>query len=66
MIENMVLTSYLGKSYFVVSSGGYVASIQVMSRDKLKHQVDDNFCRATNVSCQATQLSCRIGGYVIP
>ena len=39
MIENMVLTSYLDKSYFVASKGGYVASIQMMSRDKLKHQV---------------------------
>ena len=32
VIENMVLTSFLDKSYFV-------ASIQVMSRDKSKHQV---------------------------
>ena len=38
MIENMVLTSYLDKSYFVANYGEYVASIQVMSRDKLKHQ----------------------------
>ena len=47
MIENMVLTSYLDKSYFVASNGGYVASIQMMSRDKLKHQVRGQFCRAT-------------------
>ena len=39
MIENMVLTSYLDKSYFVASQGGYVASIQMMSCDKFKHQV---------------------------
>ena len=45
MIENMVCV-ILDKSYFVASQDGYVASIQMMSRDKLKHQ-DDNFCRAT-------------------
>ena len=43
MIENMVLTSYLDKSYFVASWGGYVASIQMMSRDKLKHQIRRQF-----------------------
>ena len=44
MMENMILTSYLDKSYlvaswggYVASWGGYVASIQTMSRDKLKH-----------------------------
>ena len=31
MTENKILTSYLDKSYFV-------ASIQMMSRDKLEHQ----------------------------
>ena len=36
MIENMVLASYLDKSYFV-------ANIQMMSRDKLKHQVRGEF-----------------------
>ena len=36
MIENMVLTLYLDKSYFV-------ASIQLMSRDRLKHQVRGQF-----------------------
>ena len=36
MTENMVLTSYLDKSYFV-------ASIQKMSRDKLKHQIRGQF-----------------------
>ena len=39
----MILTSYLDKSYFVASYGGYVASIQMMSRDKLKHQVRGQF-----------------------
>ena len=43
MIENMVSTSYLGKSYFVASYGGYVASIQMMSRDKLKQQLRGQF-----------------------
>ena len=47
MIENMILTSYLDKSYFD-------ASIQIMSRDKLKHQVRGQFCRTTNLSCRAT------------
>ena len=39
----MILTSYLDKPYFVASLGGYVASIQMMSRDKLKHQVRGQF-----------------------
>ena len=47
MIENMILTSYLDKSYFVASRGGccmgYVASIQTMLCDKLKHQVGHEF-----------------------
>ena len=43
MIENMVLTSYLDKSYFAASYGGYVAIIQMMSRNKLKHQVRGQF-----------------------
>ena len=37
MIENMTLTSYSDKSYFVASSSGYVASFQIMSGNKLKH-----------------------------
>ena len=36
VIDNMVLTSYLDKLYFV-------ASIQMMSHDKLKHQVRRQF-----------------------
>ena len=43
MIENMVLTAYLDKSHFVASYGGYVTSSQVMSHDKLKHQVIEQF-----------------------
>ena len=39
MIENMILTSYSGNSYFVASLGEYVASIQMISQDKLKFQV---------------------------
>ena len=38
MIENMILTLYLDESYFVATQGGYVAIIQVMSCDKLKHE----------------------------
>ena len=38
MIENMILTSYSDKSYLVASLNGYVASIQMMSHDTLKHQ----------------------------
>ena len=43
MIGNMILTPYLNKSYFVASRGGYVESIQMMSRDMLKHQVRQQF-----------------------
>ena len=37
------LTSYLDKSYLVASWGEYVASIQMLSQDKLKHQVRGQF-----------------------
>ena len=43
VIESMVLTSYLDKPYFVASLGRYVASIQLMSRNKLKDQVKGQF-----------------------
>ena len=39
MFREYGFDSYLDKSYFVARWGGYVASVQVMSRDKLKHQV---------------------------
>ena len=39
MIEKMVLTSYLDMSYLVAFSDGYVASIEMMLRDKLKQLV---------------------------
>ena len=39
MLESMILMSYSKKSYFVASLDGYVASIRIMSRDKLYHQV---------------------------
>ena len=42
MIENMILTSYLDKLYFV-------ASIQMRSRDKLKHQVRGQFFVARQI-----------------
>ena len=35
MTDNMILTSYSGKSYIVESLDGYVASAQIMSRDEL-------------------------------
>ena len=35
-----------------------------MPHDKLKHQLWQQFCLVTNLSCCATQLSCRIRGYV--
>ena len=43
MIENTTLTSYLVESYFLASQGGYIASSQMMSHDKLKHQVKGQF-----------------------
>ena len=43
MIENMILTSYSDKSYFVESWGECVTRIQMMSFDKLKHQVKEEF-----------------------
>ena len=46
----MSLTSYLDKSYFVASRGGYVANIQAMLRDKLKHQVRQHFLSSTATS----------------
>ena len=52
VIENMVLTSYLDEPYFVASLGGYVSSIQKMSRNKLKHQVRGQF-----MSCDKFILS---------
>ena len=39
MIENMTLTSYSDVLYLLTSRSGYVATIQIMSCDKLKHQV---------------------------
>ena len=39
MTENIILTSYSDKSYFVAGWGGYVVRIQMLSRDKLKHKV---------------------------
>ena len=43
MIGNIILTSYLDKSYLVASWGGYVASIQLMRPDNLKHEVKQQF-----------------------
>ena len=39
----MILTSYLDKLYLVESSDEYVASIQMLSHDKLKHHVSQSF-----------------------
>ena len=35
-----------------------------MPRSKLKHQVSQHFCLATNILCRATRLSCCIEGYL--
>ena len=43
MIESMILTSYSDESYLVPSGGEYVARIQIMLRNKLKHQVSQQF-----------------------
>ena len=43
MIESMILTSYSDESYFVPSGEEYVARIQIMLRNKLKHQVSQQF-----------------------
>ena len=64
MIENMILTSYADKSYILASLGGYVASMQMMSRDKLKHQQlqsRDKFI----LSCHITFMSHRRLRYAI-
>ena len=49
MIENMILTSCSHKSYLVACLDGYVPSIQMMSRDKLKHQVRQHFCGTKSI-----------------
>ena len=65
MIENMILTSYSEKSYLAASWGGYVASIQIMSRDKLKHSKSSIFVvRQIYLSRNMTFLS--RGGYIVP
>ena len=48
----MILMSYSDKLYLVASRGRYVASIQMISRDKLKHQVGQQF-----LSCDTFILS---------
>ena len=59
MIENMILTSYSDKSYFVASIGGYVTSIQMMSRDKLKYQISQQFLSRDIIFI-------RVRGYIPP
>ena len=39
----------------------YVASLQTMSRDMIKLQLSQHFCRATKIFCRATWVSCRVG-----
>ena len=39
----------------------YVASVQTMSRDMMKLQLSQHFCRATKIFCRATWVSCRVG-----
>ena len=38
-----------------------MANIQTMSRDMIKLQLNQHFCRATKVLCGATRVSCRVG-----
>ena len=59
MIDNMILTSYSDKSYLVASSGGNVASIQMMLRDQLKHKVSQQFLSRDKfvLSCDMTFMS---------
>ena len=45
----------------VVGRDDYVANIQTMSRDKIKLQLSQHFCRATKILCHATRVSCRVG-----
>ena len=52
MIENMILTSDSDKLYLV-------ASVQMMSGNKLKHEVSQQYI----LSCDMTFMSC--GGYII-
>ena len=54
MIENNTLTSYLDKSYLVASWGGYVASTQMMSSDKVKYQPNQQLRRVKNLFFRAT------------
>ena len=48
MIENMILTSCSVQSYLVHAEVENVASIQIGSCDKLKYQVSQQFCLATD------------------
>ena len=58
-LMNMILMPYSDMSYLVASSDGYDASIQMLSRDKLKHQVSQQFLlRDTfTLSCDITFMS---------
>ena len=46
---------------FVAGWEYHVASLQTMSRDRIKLQLSQHFCRATKIFCRATWVSCRIG-----
>ena len=45
----------------LVTGWDYVASVQAMSRDMIKLQLSQHFCRATKIFCRATWVSCRVG-----
>ena len=49
------------------AEGGYVGSIQMLSRDKLKYHLNQQFCHATNLflSCDITFTSRQKLHYII-
>ena len=65
MIENMILTSYSEKSYLVANSGGYIACIQVMSGNKLKHQVSQQFFVVSQIYFVARHNYYSHGGHIM-
>ena len=60
IMENMILTLYLDKSHHVASWGGYVASTQVMSRVKLKHQASQQLLSHGKFIFSRDVSSCRV------
>ena len=65
MIENMILTSHSDTSYLVASRGGYVASIEMMSREKLKHKVSQQFLSGGKLILSRDMTFLSRGGYIV-